>query len=266
MDLINPANIEAIITDVDGTLLLPNSTLSEETISVVRNVIERYPNLHFFFATGKNQEATTHLRDTLFPGSIRQGIPGVFMNGGLSFGGSGELLHSVQLPVAVSLENFEFAEKLGLVLCFYSLGRVLSTRHSNFTEFHLHQELKEPLVEIVEPHTLKRMIETGEFVVYKLIYCCDENQDISIGTEGSDEESTAENVSKKCDKNIWYLKKMLETKLVSKAGVDFKITSALSFVLEVLPIGSGKKDAISKVLENINCNSKNVLAFGDGEN
>ena len=97
--------ITVIASDVDGTLLSTDHTLSAKTASVLRRVIREVslPNgriAHFFPATGKTRRGALN---SLGPemGDLLNSFPGVFLQGLYCVDGNGTVVFEQKLPAEV---------------------------------------------------------------------------------------------------------------------------------------------------------------------
>eukprot|EP00878_Enallax_costatus_P001202 GHUV01001344.1.p1 GENE.GHUV01001344.1~~GHUV01001344.1.p1 ORF type:complete len:351 (+),score=61.77 GHUV01001344.1:194-1246(+) len=219
-------NINIIASDVDGTLLTSQQQLTEGVETAVRQAADA--GVPLVVATGK-------ARGPWVPDVLpRLGLelPGVFLQGLLIADKDGNILHSRCLPDDVVLSCIQLAAKHDITLTAYCSDRIFCKEIDEHTNRLLWY--KEPTPEPVgdlESHLLGR-IETQ-----KLIFMAPQ-------------------------KVIDVVRPLIEAALAGRATC----TTALSGMLEVLPLGASKGAGVSWLLDYLGMDASGLMACGDGEN
>ncbi|GIL85379.1 hypothetical protein Vretimale_10672 [Volvox reticuliferus] len=157
--------------------------------------------------------------------------PGVFLQGLLVYDADGTRLYEQQLPEDVARDCIALAKAQGITLTAYCGERILCAAtdgHTDRLSFY-----KEPPPEAVGD--LAQIV--GEVPIQKLIFMAE--QDV-----------------------IETLRPRVELLLTGRAS----LTTALSGMLEVLPLGASKGAGLSWLLEHMGVDPAHVMALGDGEN
>ncbi|GIL55625.1 hypothetical protein Vafri_11159 [Volvox africanus] len=157
--------------------------------------------------------------------------PGVFLQGLLVYDADGSRLYEQQLPADVAQDCISLAKARGITLTAYCGERILcaaTDSHTDRLNFY-----KEPPPEAVGD--LARIV--GEIQIQKLIFMADQFVIDSLRPE-------------------------VEQLLTGRAS----LTTALSGMLEVLPLGASKGAGLSWLLEHLGVDPAHVMALGDGEN
>ena len=105
--LIFPMNFKAICTDIDGTLLNSERSLSPNLISIVSSISKEIP---FFLASARMPAAMRHLLQDL----NRPNEPLIAYNGALVLDGHGKVLESIAIPIPVVEQVVLMANSLQL--------------------------------------------------------------------------------------------------------------------------------------------------------
>ena len=93
-DDLSSATIKCVLSDMDGTLMLPQHGVSSRTVSAVKSVIDK--GIHFFPATGRTRmNMASAVGDDLIKllGGDVSKIPGVYSQGLIVYGLTGEKIH-----------------------------------------------------------------------------------------------------------------------------------------------------------------------------
>jgi Cof subfamily protein (haloacid dehalogenase superfamily) len=218
--------ISIIASDVDGTLLNSQQQLTEGVERAVRSAAEA--GVPLIVATGK-------ARGPWVPEVLpRLGLelPGVFLQGLLITDKHGNILHSRSLPDDVVLSCIQLAADLGITLTAYCNDRIFCKEIDEHTNRLLWY--KEPTPEPIgdlESHLL------GKIETQKLIFMA--GQPI-----------------------IDMVRPKIEAALAGRATC----TTALSGMLEVLPLGASKGAGVQWLLKHLGLSPAGLLACGDGEN
>lgn len=100
-------NFKAICTDIDGTLLNSERSLSPNLISIVSSISKEIP---FFLASARMPAAMRHLLQDL----NRPNEPLIAYNGALVLDGNGKVLESITIPIPVVEQVVHLANSLHL--------------------------------------------------------------------------------------------------------------------------------------------------------
>jgi Cof subfamily protein (haloacid dehalogenase superfamily) len=178
-------------------------------------------------ATGKTRTSAQEIIQKL-----NLTTPGIFVQGLVICGGEGEILHQQTMDVNIARQVITFAEDRGFYMAAYS-GASIIARNQNpignfFVDFH------EPLPDPVGP--LQNIL--GELPVNKLIAVGDPQRIKSLR---------------------WQL-------AMQHNGSIKLVQSHVPTVLEILPAGASKGNALKVLLPELGVPAHEVLAIGDAEN
>lgn len=219
--------IRLIATDVDGTLLNSQQQLNPAVEDAVRQA--RSLGVKLVVATGKARGPWAF---EVLP-RLELDTPGVFLQGLLVYDADGVRLYEQTLPYDVALDCIALAGELGLTLTAYCGERILcadTDRHTDRLLFY-----KEPTPEAVGD--MASNVVSAGIPVHKMIFMADQDR-------------------------IDALRPRAEQLLAGRAS----LTTALSGMLEVLPLGTSKGSGLSWLLDHMGVDPAHVMALGDGEN
>ncbi|KAG2497861.1 hypothetical protein HYH03_004127 [Edaphochlamys debaryana] len=157
--------------------------------------------------------------------------PGVFLQGLLVYDAEGRRLYDQRLPDDVARDCIELAEREGVTLTAYCGERILcaaTDAHTDRLNFY-----KEPPPEAVGD--MRRQVGVTE--MHKMIFMADQSK-------------------------IDALRPHAEALLGGRAS----LTTALTGMLEVLPLGASKGEGLRWLLAHLGVEPQHVMALGDGEN
>ena len=106
--------VTVFCSDIDGTLLNPERTLSLRTIAAIRAVQEAG---HSFILCSSRPPASMRKIEAMYGGV---GEPLIAYNGGLVLSASGEVIHDIPIPSATAIDIFGLCLKLGVHGSFYA--------------------------------------------------------------------------------------------------------------------------------------------------
>jgi len=220
--------IRLIVSDLDGTLLDSNHTVTPLTERALHDAIGQ--GVLFTVATGKTFPSTKALIQQF---DIR--IPVICGNGTTVHAPDGTIIHEDPIPLEYALEAIHMAEAVGMVPVVYAGSDLLTTiRDENVGVLVAHHE-PEP---IVVPD-LKAALSNGHRP-HKLILMQEHDHHMV-------EEFQAQ----------------LEQVFAGRAQV---LRSGLASLVELLPIGVTKGTALAFILDLLNIPAEQVIAFGDNCN
>ena len=233
----NKVEIKVICSDVDGTLVTnaDGFTLTGKTEAMIKKALleRKVPTM---IATGKTRGPWA---EKLFSELNQdEGVPGVFVQGTVTYDGLGNVLESLTLP-AVAAE----------AICGYCRIRGISV--VAFCEEKIVCEKRDAQTDLVMEYGEAEPISVPKLSLYekkpnKMILFWDEE------TNGSKYENFARFREE--------AEKML-------GNYDVDMTVAVDGMLEFLPKGASKGAAVKRACERIlNVEMENVLAIGDAEN
>ena len=94
VDCIRSMNIKCVLTDIDGTLLRKNHTISDRSFRAIRKIMQK--GIKFFPATGRSRISMKSVVGNEFIkvfGSTIDEVPGVFGQGLQVYGVNGKLIY-----------------------------------------------------------------------------------------------------------------------------------------------------------------------------
>jgi Cof subfamily protein (haloacid dehalogenase superfamily) len=228
-DATAPGVINAIVTDVDGTLLNSSQELTMRTeVAIARAAACGVPVI---LATGKSRGPWAR---RLLP-KLPVPMPGVFIQGLLTCDADGTVLESIELEPDVASDVVEFAKANGASLVAFCGSRILCEARDENTDLVL--DYGEPTPEAVGD-LRKNMVDAG-IAVNKLLLFADEDTNAMPTLRAAAEKRFDDRCS---------------------------ITTAVPGMLEFLPKGASKGAAVERLLKRLDIDPRNVLALGDGEN
>lgn len=235
-ELPDKTQIKLITTDLDGTLLDENGQVSERTASIIRKVLEKYPNVHFVLASGRARPATMKIREAL--GLIgRPNTESLLCNGCILYDSEGNILWQSTLPkeFVVKVHNLFKEDPEGVY--FYSSGDDAIMFNEKWAKIS-NERFQEHTVLVDKDEYIKK-VESSEAYVNKVGV---------VVTEG---------------KKIEEFKKRL---IEYSKEYNLEYAYSTSFFLEFMPPKTNKGTALDQLLKILNIQKSEALAFGDGGN
>lgn len=224
-------DIELIITDVDGTLLNSKQELTPQVFDAIKRADEA--GVPLMIATGKAVGPWIYNSGILDLPQLSGSMPQLFLQGLYIRDSKGGTLHSQTLSFSVIMEAMGMADEHGLSFVIYCHDRILCReRNAHVDRLVFYGE---PTPEAMEFSDLVREVESLD--VYKVMFMGD-------------------------DDHIRAIRPTATNAFSGKAS----LTSALSGMLEILPIGASKGAGVRLVLEKMGISPERCLALGDGEN
>ena len=224
-----PGVINAIVSDVDGTLLNSSQELTMRTeVAIARAAACGVP---LILATGKSRGPWAK---RLIP-KLPMPIPGVFIQGLLTCDADGTVLESIELDADVTKDVVSFAKDNGASLVAFCGSRILCESRDDNTDLVL--AYGEPTPEAIGELSVN-MVDAGIAVNKLLVFADDDTNAMPT----------------------------LRAAAEKKFGGRCAITTAVPGMLEFLPLGASKGVAVAKLLKRLDIDPANVLALGDGEN
>ena len=242
------ASKKVLVVDLDGTLLNESSRVSDRVAKALLEASKDDSTL-IVIATGKARPAAKAalatnplLKDSRI---VSESSPGIFLNGGASYGENGVSLIDDALPVECVRKAFEqkYDEEFALT-AFTSDDRCLALRSSPFLD-ELHERYHEPKCEILA--TVDDIIAQSRGQVKKMLL-------IGPNKDAVDDYSSE------------------FSKLFIDAGDGALVTRAVATMLEVVPKNVDKSRALSALLDSLvlanESSDKNyrLVVVGDGDN
>jgi len=219
-------SIKLVAIDIDGTLLNSQSKLSERNEKALKTVIAK--GVQVILATGKTRPSAAWIY-----AKLGLSAPGIFLQGQIVYDANGKVIFQQSLTPAIARQVLTFAEDRGFLMIGYSGSRILvRADHSALADGI--QKYHEPQHEVVGP--LQNLLDSTAF-----------NKLMAIGEPRS----------------ITALRWQLGTQLNGSARL---MQAGLSNMLEVLPPGGSKGNALKNLLKELRIPNENVLAIGDAEN
>lgn len=232
--LVKSLDVRCILSDVDGTLLPHHSEISDESIEAIQKILsEGYP---FYPCTGRTRLSMVNALGTRFVnlfGDKIEDIPGVYQQGLLVYGKSGNLIYEENLNQDVIADVVSFCDRYNLPVLAYCGERVFCRKRCRQTDKITTYSDPVPLECPEGLTTLKsKGISTNKMIIVE--------EDIVLSQ----------------------YRQELETEFQGRISV----TKAVSGLLEILPHGSSKGTGVKVLLDHFNISHDHVMAFGDGEN
>lgn len=219
--------IKLIVCDLDGTLLNSNHQMSQRSETALKAAIDR--GVQVVIATGKtfvSAEAIIRRLNLTTPGIYNQGLVICEPDGTISY--------QRTLDSALARRVWRFGEQRGFSLAAYSGTRIM-VRALNAEICQLAHKYHEPTPEAVEDiHEY-----VGTISIHKLL----------VITDGEVE-------------RIDVLRKQLEGQM----NGDGQVIQALPDMVEIIPPGASKAEALDVLLARLEIAPEQVMALGDGEN
>ncbi len=221
-------DIKLIVVDVDHTLLNNESKLSERNKAAILAALEK--GVDVMLATGKNFGACKDLISELGLKS-----PGIFTQGLAIHDANGSLRHQQTLDDDIARRVITFAEDRGYAVVGYAQGRILARTRNPYVE-----ELNTRWHEVEPEYIGPLQNQLGVIQFNKLVL-----------------------MSAKDERKIKALRWQLGTQLNGSARL---LSGGVPHMLEVLPTGASKGNALRALLKERKIDPKQVLAIGDAEN
>jgi rRNA maturation RNase YbeY len=252
-----------VVLDLDGTTLDQNSVVSDRVANTLLKVLKDESNL-IVIATGKARPAAKAalatnalLKDVII---VSDKSPGIFLNGGASYGENGVPIIDDILPIECVRKAFEqkYDEKIGFALtAFTSDDRCLALKSSPFLD-DLHERYHEPKSEILA--SVDDIIKQSRGEVKKMLLI-GPNKDSIDGYLKEFSKLFSNKKKKKKNNNN-------NDNDIEEDGAS--VTRAVSTMLEVMPKNVNKKRALEQLIKNLVINNDNnkyrLLVIGDGDN
>ena len=221
--------VRVVFTDCDGTMLNPDHTLSHTTQATLLELKRR--NVRVVPATGRAY-AGAWVRDVLTHPALSHGQPGIFQNGCVAYDTDGPLppsaLHNTVAQMVLSL-----ARQQGSCAVAYVENEAL-------------YESTSPLIQ--------RLADVGDAPLRRVRCLPSACMDVDV--------TKVLLLTNDDDASLLDLRKIYGAEIGANAG----LTSALPWMLEVMPRGVSKATAAAALLERWNIPADEALAIGDGEN
>ena len=229
---------DAVCSDVDGTLLSSQHTLSPRMIKGISRAKSQLP---FFLCTGRSRRSMSLAVGppliSIFSADLKYSeIPGVFQQGLMVYGEDGQLIFeralSEEAPDALN-DAVEFCKCEGITVIAYAGDEIYAREITE--EARIIQMYHEPIPTLFELGLHK--LSSRGITTHKLIL---------LGKQHVLEE--------------------IRPRLAALLGTRASLTSAVPGMLEVLPPSCHKGLGVGKLLEHFNFDPAKVVGFGDGEN
>lgn len=232
--------IRAIASDVDGTLLRSDHSMSPITELAIQDAVQAAASpvqslQHFFPATGKSRAgALTSLGPTIGP--LLSKVPGVFIQGLYVVDADGEVIFEQKITKEEVAAAQALAEEYQVSLFGYDGDSMkCTTQSSEDHRQNFHSKFGEPLAAPMDDLTLH---EPG---FHKCLFMHDDEL---------------------------FLSDVLRPRLEKVASeYQAEVTQAVPYMLEWLPSGGSKANGVAKLCEHLGIDMETeLLALGDAEN
>lgn len=219
-----------IVSDLDGTLLRDDHTLSEYTKDVIHKVSEQ--NIDFMLATGRIFGGARH-----FAKELKLNTPILACNGALIKEAEGKLIFGRPIEPEALMQVFQILTDRKLYFHFYGEESFYTKKFSNglarFYDFNkkLPEDERFPMLE-VEP-----MDFSGQDTIYKVLVQCAPEKEV---------------------------RKELQQQLLEVPGVS--VTSSWYDTLDICAEGVSKASAIERYAKGKRINPSEIICLGDNYN
>jgi len=235
-ELPNPNKIKLITTDLDGTLINPEGDISERTRTVVKKILDKYPNLHFVIATGRAKPATQAIREKL--GIVNKpNTESLLLNGCIIYDYKGDIIWQSTLPKEFVVKFHHLLKQYPKENYFYSSGDDAIMFDEAWAK-RSHERYHENTI-VLDKEKHIQQVASGEAKVNKLCLIVTESED-----------------NKKIREQLEEIRK----------EYDLEFAYSTSFFLEFMPHQTNKGTGLSQLIKNLNITKDEVIAFGDGGN
>lgn len=218
--------IKLIATDIDGTLLNSEHSLTERCANALRAASAL--GIHIVLATGKSPTSATPIVEQL-----KLPVYSIFLQGMMTVDTAGKVMSQKTLDPNVSRQVITFAEDRGFTLMAYSGNRLLVRTINSLVEEHT-VPYHEPAPELSGP--LQNLLWTTP--IHKIV---------ALGDARA----------------ILGLRWQLNAQLGGSARV---VQAGVPNMVEILPPGGGKGTALKALLKELQVPTDQVMAIGDAEN
>mmetsp|Transcript_65421 Transcript_65421/g.147598 ORF Transcript_65421/g.147598 Transcript_65421/m.147598 type:complete len:369 (+) Transcript_65421:91-1197(+) len=222
--------ISMVCSDVDGTLLRRDHSLSARTARAVTEVLDR--GMPFAACTGRGRAGAYAALGEVGDRLRAAEAPGVFLNGGLVYAPGGALIRELLVPEEVTACVAAFSRARGCTLVAFSGDALLCEEENQWTDlFKLFKDppaeaQARPWSEIAQGRPLHKLILLAEAAHLDA----------------------------------------LRPDLAQLVNGRAEVTKAVPEMLEVLPLGGSKGAGVDALLKHMGVDPAQVLALGDAEN
>ncbi|ARM71676.1 TPA_asm: Cof-type HAD-IIB family hydrolase [Listeria monocytogenes] len=217
-----------ICSDLDGTLLLKNQTISPKTLDLLQQLMEE--GHHFAVATGRMYNSATDFAKMVHPKADV-----IASNGGV-VAVSGEIIQQSTMKKSALLESFSLCQAHDLAVFFFSTNTVYYTKTPPSYFSDEEDKGRVNATKLVAVQTEQAFLEHYDQFVNGIVI---EEEDFDkLGALRSELEKLA----------------------------DVSILSSHANNIEILPKDMDKKYAVKKLADYLKVKPENVITFGDGEN
>ncbi|ORY21482.1 hypothetical protein LY90DRAFT_463364 [Neocallimastix californiae] len=229
-------DIKLIATDIDGTLLNPNGKISERTATVIKKVLEKYPNLYFVLASGRSRPATTDICKVLDIVN-RPNTESILCNGCIIYDSLGNIIWQNTIPVDFIVKCHEILKDSYPKNLLYSSGDDAFMFDEEWAK--VARDMYQEQTVIIDPEEYIEKVKSGESEVNKVCYL------VNNPSEAEEIQSKIEHLRKK---------------------YNLEYTYSTGIFLDYMPDGTNKGSSLTQLLKILNISKEEVLAFGDGGN
>lgn len=225
-----PENIKIVFTDLDGTMLDNETTLSETNLKSLIKAKEK--GVKIIFATGRCVSSVKGLigENVLKKYNISL-YPGIYLNGCVVYDDKGCLLvkNALQEDIKMDILNFLKKNDLKKYAVWYDLETNYCIEHNEYTNSIT--KCKDTKPQVIEEEEIKNL------TIFKVL----------LYVKPSNISDTFE---------------LFKKEFSSRAN----ITNSFLTYIEIFNINANKFEAVKKICEFYNTSLDNVLACGDGDN
>ncbi|ORY76151.1 hypothetical protein LY90DRAFT_698838 [Neocallimastix californiae] len=235
-ELPDPSKIKLITTDLDGTLINPQGDISQNTRTIIKKILKKYPDLHFVIATGRARPATADVREKLGI-TERPNTESLLLNGCIIYDYKGNIIWQNTLPTEFVLQFHNLLKNYPKEDYFYSSEDDAIMFNEEWARRSRENYHENTIVVDKEEHIKK--VASGETKINKLCF---------IVTDSEDN------------------KKIKEQLIEMSKAYNLEYAYSTSFFLEFMPPQTNKGTGLTHLIQSLNISKDEVLAFGDAGN
>ncbi len=217
-----------ICSDLDGTLLLKNQTISQKTLDLLQQLIEE--GHHFAVATGRMYNSATDFAKLVHPKA------NVIASNGALVAVSGEIIQKEKMKQSALLQTFILCQNHDLPVFFFSTDTVYYTQNPPYYFTDEEDKGRVNATKLIAIKTKETFLEHADQFINGIV----------IEEEDFDKLAALRHELEKLS--------------------DISILSSHENNIEILPKNMDKKLAVKKLATYLDIKPENVISFGDGEN
>ncbi|ORX46211.1 hypothetical protein BCR36DRAFT_585357 [Piromyces finnis] len=230
------SKIKVIATDLDGTLLNSKGRVSERNKTVIRKILEKYPDIHFVIASGRGRPATMRVRQDI--GIMdRPNTESILCNGCIIYDSCGNILYQELLPNDLILKIHKIVPSLSESCFEYTSGDDAIFFKEKWSKFAHEMYDEQTITEDMDEFSKK--IEANETKINKVCFMVSKPSEINEIVEALD--------------NL-------------KKEYNMELSYTTPIFIEYMPSNINKGSGLIHLMNILNVKKEEIIAFGDGGN